>query len=142
MAIHSDKEFLETFKEGDIIYYIGSFHSKPCVVYGPIKIKKLIHDHPDDEWRMNQGLVRILADNPEYNEWHYVTDLTNRYHGVCKTEEEAKDYLQKRLEEFANDPVWQQEWRHCMELSEMMMDEYDDQELKGCECSKCKERKG
>lgn len=122
MAIHSEKEFIETFKEGDIFYYLLSWYGKPLAISWPIKIKAIIFNHPED---IREKLIRIIADNSEYDEWHYVSDLTNQYHGVCKTEKEATDYLQTRLAEFASNPELQQEYQFNLELNEMF-DYFDD----------------
>lgn len=92
-----EKEFTETFVVGDEIWCIFPLH------FGiPNEIRKcrIIEIHAEHDY---VG-YRYFSDGNEYAGGAHISSLTNRWHGVFKTEEDAKKCFDERKRAYETDP--------------------------------------
>lgn len=97
-AIHDEEEFLKLFRAGDTFWTIlsinDSLNNQPIDIKGPIKIEKIETDTDGQPFIIgsyyNKPLQKVVLRR------QYVEDLTCYWHGVCRTEKEALEYLAER----------------------------------------------
>jgi hypothetical protein len=125
-VICSVEEFLSTLNVGDQFWFLAyQMGIGPTGVVGPCTI---------NGFEEVQGLgTKVLFHQEENRPREYnVQDLTNPYHGVFLTKEDATEYFNKRKKAYQTNPVLisglereRDELEWFQKVWDQMMDEYD-----------------
>jgi hypothetical protein len=98
-VIHSVEEFLETFKVGDQFWFMTFFSG-----VGPIRIEGPLTIVSFDEADAGHRVYCDGGSDSLPGQRHYVSDITNTYHGVFISETDARSHLEERKQAYQTDP--------------------------------------
>ena len=125
-VIHSEEEFLRVFKKGDTVFTIDTVCEKP-VGYSKYLIEEIISKYESNFKRVMDTVKCLcytsLTGTETFPCERYVADMVNLFHGVCRDEDDIKEYFQVRLGLFNGDFKLQE--RH-MKLQEQWSKDYDE----------------
>lgn len=99
-AIHDPERFLKEFKIGDIFWTFISIDDGPIDIEGPLIIESFGHNETGQFVRISHYSEFLKKTAKERR---YVEDLTNFYHGVCRTKEESMEYLHERTKNLSEE---------------------------------------
>ena len=94
-VISTESEFLATFKVGDTFLHMESLLCKPTWV-----VQATIREFREDGW----VVIEDEKGKSCFKTRHHVNDLTNRFHGVFTSKEDAEAYLAERKIAYETDP--------------------------------------
>lgn len=97
-AIHSLEEFLRVLGEGGRFWFMVSQFDEPIGTRGPLMIKAF---HRGEDGATMVKVETALGASEEYR----IGYITDDFHGVLLTEEDAESYFLKRSHMFWMDPV-------------------------------------
>lgn len=125
-VIHDPAEFLATFKVGDSFWVQSCDYNKPSgysrvELHGYLEVTSekynqtymLILYSAEAVAEAKAGRNKYGVDMPR-DHW-FLNDLVNQWHGVSKTESEAKVEYEQRLDRFIHSPDMQEEYRRLQE---------------------------
>jgi hypothetical protein len=101
-VILSVEEFMQTFKPGDKFWHMTSWFGEPTSIKGPIIIERFEEyeeGHPKVIYKRKSCFSDEIVET-----YDFVADLTNRWHGVFLTKEDAQAYFEERKHAYATDP--------------------------------------
>jgi hypothetical protein len=93
--IQSEGEFLTTLNEGDQFWTISTLFKEPIGIAGPYRITKFLSSE------MGHVLVQCEGSLSK----HFITDLTNSWHGVLLSAGDAEAYFLERRRAYESDPA-------------------------------------
>jgi len=122
-VILSVEEFIQVLKPGDKFWHMTSMYGAPTGIEGPITIERFERDE--------KGEPKVIYKHKAYfsdeivEAYHFVSDLTNRWHGVFLTKKDAQAYFEERRRAYATDPELIAEVRESRALAEKLVEEFD-----------------